>query len=155
MKRFLCLLTGLLLFSCNNAPMVSPKVEAEEEWIYGSYRSSSYKYYMEENGVLDYQVISYGGDAFGNYIENIERALVYRKKKNNYLEIVGHPIPPLAFSGNHIEYQDSLFTIYAEKNDDRIYIEFTAPWGYTSDYAKRKKYYLNATKTKTFLSRLD
>ena len=149
MKRIVFYLMGLLLFACNNAPMVSASVDAEDEWVYGEYNRTN-AYYVGEGGFLNKESLGYNTL---ERAEHIRRALVYRKQDINYLEIDEHPIPPLAFRGNRVEYQDSLFTIYAEKYTDRIYLEFTAPWGYNTSYdgLKRDKDYLKAKTSKTFL----
>ena len=149
MKRIVFYLTGLLLFACSNAPMTSASVDAEEEWVYGTYENGK-EYYIGEDGFLNKESAGYNTLIRAEYIR---RALVYRKQDINYLEIADHPIPTLAFRGNRVEYKDSLFTIYGEKYTDRIYIEFTAPWGYNTyyDLIKRDEDYLKVKTTKTFL----
>ena len=85
--------------------------------------------------------------------EYINQALLYKKGQVNYLEISSHLIPPLIFKGNRIEYQDSIITIYAEKYNDRIYIEFTAPYSYRDDsqYRQNDEDYLKMKTSKSFL----
>lgn len=150
MKKIICFLMGLLLFACSNNPAVTV-LEVEDDWVYGEYFTRPINAHIINDGVL--RKFTKG--------ELIYRAVVYKSNERKYLQIVGEKIPPLEFKNGRVEYQDSLVKFIVEKNGDKFYVEFTAPYRYDydtrglSDYEinemKKDPDYLKVFTTKSFL----
>lgn len=147
MKRIVFYLMGLLLFACSNAPMINTPIEAEEQWIYGTYTSKGERYIESE-----------GENSFHPYnnASSFWEAIVYKRENENFIQPLYLDIPPLRFDNNQAVYEDSIVNILVEKNGGKFYVEFTAPKHYGNlggheEFKKNTLGLLQRITTKEFL----